>query len=283
MRLANQRQLLATVLFWLLIWVSLPAAAFAEPDLTTLAKEEQNPISTTMQLGFKYFSYSGAGIHGDENPGLLNFYLSLPNKLNDNWNLITQANMPFLSWQYGSQRYSGAGNLQLQMYFSPRKSKTIWGVGPAFQLPTAANPVFDNGQFAAGPVFALVNSHGRWVNAIQGSHLWKMGGSNDKPAVNTSNIQTAINYNFKSGWALSLSAGISVDWAIQQGERSLVPIGLALSHTKVPLRGGHPMTWSIGISYNLIRPDSSPRMQYRFQITHIFPQRTADTVRRHKG
>ena len=289
MELTTRTHYLPALFLMILLLTGLPPMALAQPAQTQtqapiqtkLAQEEQNPISTMMQLGFKYFSYTGAGINGDQKPSLLNMSISLPYRWNKDWNLITQANMPFTSWQYGANNYSGAGNLQMQMYFSPRNSSVIWGVGPAFQFPTAANPVFDNGQYGAGPAFAVVRKAGRWVNAMQGYHLWKVGGRDDNPAMNTTIVQLALNYNLKRGWAISLGSGVIVDWRIAQGEKSVVPLGLMISHTILPKRkGGNPLTWSIGASYNVVRPIGAPQTQYKFQLTYLFPLRTADSPKR---
>ena len=263
----------------LLVWAGSLAISCAKEGLTSLAREEQNPLSTTTQLGLKYFTYIGAGIDGGQNPDLLNVHLSLPYKWSERWNLITQANMPFMSWQYGAQNYSGAGNLQMQMYFSPRKNNRdlIWGVGPALQFPTATNPILENGQFAAGPAFAIVKSYDRWVNALQGYHLWKIGGNHDRPAMSYSFVQLAVNYNLKSGWALGFGSGIAVNWTISQGEKSTVPIGLTIGRTIMPRRGKQPLSWNIGVSYNVIRPAGAPKLQYLFKLTYLFPQRTVDS------
>ncbi len=266
----------------LLLWAILPSMTFAQenaPNVTSLAREEQNPISTMTQLGLRYSSFTGAGINGDQTPSQLNLHISMPYKWNENWNIITQADMPFTSWRYGAYNYSGAGNLLMQMYFSPRKNNKslMWGIGPAVQFPTATNHVFDNGQYAAGPTVAVVRNQGRWVNALQANHLWKVGGSSDSPAMNSTFIQLALNYNLKNGWAVSLGSGAVIDWTIQQGEKSIVPVGWSIGRTIIPRRGGNPISWNIGTSYNVVRPVGAPQMQYKFQLTFLFPQRTVDS------
>ena len=268
------------MVLFLFVWTCTPANSFAQPELTNLAKEEQNPISTMEQFGLRYFSYTGAGINGDQKPSLLTLHLSIPYRLNDDWNVITQADMPFTSWQYGSNNYSGAGNLLMSMYFSPRKSSVIWGVGPVVQFPTASNHVFDNGQYAAGPAFAIVRKKGRWLNAIQGYHLWQVGGREDSPAMNTTAVQLALNYNLTKGWAVTLGSGVVVDWRIAQGEKSIVPVGLTIGHTIIPRRGGNPISCNVGASYNVVRPVGAPQFQYKFQITFLIPQRTVDSPKR---
>ena len=275
--LSHKKYLMTLFLLFLLLIVA-PAASSAQESLTDLAKEEQNPLSTMTQLGLKYFSYSGAGVNGKQDPKLLNLFISMPYKWNKDWDLITQTNVSFASWKYGPQNLSGAGNLQMQMYFSPRNSSFIWGVGPMFQFPTASNPLLDNGQFAAGPTFAAVRKQGRWVNAIQGYHLWKLGGSNDHPAMNYSMVQLAVNYNLKNGWAVSLGSGIIIDWTIKPGEKTTVPLSFSIGRTITPRRrGAQPLSWNVGAAYTAIRPTAAPKWQYKFQITFLFPQRTIDS------
>jgi hypothetical protein len=196
-------------------------------------------------------------------------------KWNDDWNLISVVDLPFAGWKYGAQNYSGVGNLETAMYFSPRKNNKslLWGAGPIIQFPTASNKAFDNGQYAAGPTFALVRQYGHWVNFIAGYQLWKIGGRSDGPAMNTSFLQLAVNYNLDKGWAIGFGTGLVSDWTIAQGEQSLVPVGLTFGRTVITRRG-RPITWNVGASYNVMRPVGAPQMQYSFKLSFLFPQRT---------
>jgi hypothetical protein len=60
----------------------------------------------------------------------------------------------------------GLGDIQPSFFLTPaRVDQWTWGVGPAFQLPTATANELGTGKWSAGPTGALIYTEGPWSPA----------------------------------------------------------------------------------------------------------------------
>ena len=67
------------------------------------------------------------------------------------------------------------------LFFSPKAPTAaglIWGVGPAFQIPTATDNIANN-QWLAGVTGVALRQSGPWTVGALANHLWSVSG-NDK-------------------------------------------------------------------------------------------------------
>lgn len=116
-----------------------------------LAAQSQNPISDLVSLPLQNnwdFNVQPAG----RTRYIGNLQPVVPVKLNDDWNFISRAIVPFVNVPLDDDmRMHGIGDMLGQFYFSPRTSGPfIWGVGPAVLFPTASAPEFGFGEWGAG-------------------------------------------------------------------------------------------------------------------------------------
>jgi hypothetical protein len=148
-----------------------------------------------------------------------------------NWSLITRPILPvidqppFLSGpelraaeqvvgpEIGETEF-GLGDLTPEFFFSPRKPvmlapdlSMVWGVGPAFQFPTATDDELGTGKWSAGPAFVVFLSD-RPLHITTGFlilNLWSFAGDEDRANVNEMTLQPFLNYNLPKGWYLTTS------------------------------------------------------------------------------
>ena len=147
--------------------------AYAQ-DGENLREAAQNPIGDLISLPFQNNTNFDIG-HSDNTQNVLNIQPVYPIHLNQTWNLITRPILPVI---YQPPFFSGRklqavediagpkiadtefglGDLTPELFFSPRKpiqlapgTNLVWGVGPAFQLPTATDEVLGTGKWSAGP------------------------------------------------------------------------------------------------------------------------------------
>ena len=197
------------------------SAAYAQEDLREAA---QNPIGDLISLPFQNNTNFGIG-QTDNIQNVLNVQPVFPFHLNENWNLITRPILPiiyqepFLSGnelqeaegQLGDdvgRDLFGLGDLTPEFFFSPSKPTVlapdvglVWGIGPAFQLPTATNDLLGTGKWSAGPAFVTFLS-AKPLHITTGFlvlNLWSFAGDDDRADVNAMTLQPFLNYNLAEG------------------------------------------------------------------------------------
>ena len=125
-----------------------PLVAEAPPatgaDSESLAKATQNPVASLISVPIQNNSNFNVGPY-DRTQNVLNIQPVIPVTLNENWNLITRVIQPIVWQPYPNQNNGGQfgfGDMNPSFFLSPGKpGKLIWGVGPAFIIPTATNAI----------------------------------------------------------------------------------------------------------------------------------------------
>src|SRR5215831_386839 len=153
--------------------------------------------------------------HTDNTQNVLNIQPVYPTHLNPDWNLISRPILPvigqppFLSGpelraaeqvvspEIGETEF-GLGDLTPEFFFSPRKpiqlgsgASLVWGLGPAFQFPTATDDELGTGKWSAGPGFVVFLSD-RPLHVTTGFlilNLWSFAGEEDRANVNEMTLQ----------------------------------------------------------------------------------------------
>jgi hypothetical protein len=157
-------------------------------------------------------------------------------------------------------------------FLSPSKPRSlIWGIGPAFSLPTATNSRIGSGKWSAGPSVVALIQPGPWTFGALANNLWSFAGDKDRPEVNSFLLQYFINHNFEKGWYFTSSPIITSNWRLERDERWLVPFGAGFG--RVFKKAGQSFNGQVETFYSVIHPDSLPypKWQVRLQLAWLFP------------
>ena len=221
----------------------------AADDTDTLVKQTQNPVASLISVPFQNNLNYPIGPFG-RYQNVLNIQPVIPVGIGQ-WNLITRSILPVINRQdplsKGGTR-AGLGDLSVTLFLSPAKpGKIIWGVGPAFLIPTATASVPGTDKWGAGPsVVALVQPE-HWTIGALTNNVWSFAGGNHEEVdpnraphrfvngfdefidrghkVNSFYLQYFINRNFEKGWYLTSSPILTANWELPSDERWIVPFG----------------------------------------------------------
>jgi hypothetical protein len=260
-----------------------------------LREAAQNPIADLISLPFQNNTNFDIG-RSDNAQNVLNIQPVYPFHLNANWNLIARPILPvidqppFLSGpelhaaeqvfgpEIGETEF-GVGDLTPEFFFSPRKpielgsgASLVWGVGPAFQFPTATDDELGTGKWSAGPGFVVFLSD-RPLKITTGFlilNLWSFAGDEDRANVNAMTLQPFLNYNLPNGWYLTTSPLITANWEANDNNRWTLPIGGGIG--RIFKIGHQPINANLTAYYNVLTPDDiGANWQLRAQWTFLFP------------
>ncbi len=202
-----------------------------------LREAAQNPIADLISVPFQNNTNFDVG-RSENTQNVLNIQPVYPVHLNPSWTLITRPILPVISQppffsgrelqaleeiagpDIGRTEF-GLGDLTPEFFFSPRKPtllapglSLVWGVGPAFQLPTATDDELGTGKWSAGPAFVAFFDD-RSLHLTTGFlilNLWSFAGDADRSTVNAMTLQPFLNYNLPKGWYLTTSPLITANW-----------------------------------------------------------------------
>ncbi len=261
-----------------------------------LREAAQNPIGDLISVPFQNNTNFDIG-HTDNAQNVLNIQPVYPIHLNPDWNLITRPILPVISQppflsgpelhaaeqvvgpEIGETEF-GLGDLTPEFFFSPRKpielgsgASLVWGLGPAFQFPTATDDELGTGKYSAGPGFVVFLSD-RPAHITTGFlilNLWSYAGDEDRANVNAMTLQPFFNYNLPKGWYLTASPLITANWEADDDNRWTVPIGGGIG--RIFKIGHQPINANIAAYYNVVTPDDTGAdWQLRAEWTFLFPE-----------
>jgi hypothetical protein len=246
-----------------------------EDETAELARAAQNPVASMISLPFQNNTTFEFGPK-EKTLNVLNIQPVWPFSLNEDWNLITRTIVPVVSQPSlfsGQDRETGLGDTVFTAFLSPAGGgKLIWGVGPAFLLPTATDDRLGADKWGAGPSAVLLTMPGNWVIGSLFSNIWSFGGSGDQD-VNLFTWQYFVNYNLPQGWYLVSAPIITANWKASSGNKWTVPFGGGFG--KIFRIGSlPPMNANVQGFYNVERPDFVGRWGLRVQLQLMFPRRS---------
>lgn len=239
-----------------------------------LAKQLANPVSNLISVPIQVNMDFGGGADGDGYKSVTNIQPVIPISINDDWNLISRTILP-LSYQKdytydGGWSQSGTGDVVQSLFLSPREtgeSGLIWGLGPAFLLPTASNDSLGSEKWAAGPTGAALVQRGPWTYGVLANHLESFAGEDNRSDVSATFVQPFVNYGAGGGLSYALNLEATYDW---EHDQESVPMNLMA--TKVTKLGDQMVSYGGGLRAYLAGPDSAPDWGVRFVFTLLFPK-----------
>ena len=178
--------------------------------------------------------------------------------------------MPMTS-QPGSDaaRVNGFGDIVTTAFLSPSApSRVIWGVGPAFLLPSATNNALGSEKFGIGPSVVVLTQPARWTLGFLMNHIWSVSGANDRSDMNQTFLQPFANYNLGNGVAAGVTMEASANW--EADERWTAP--LLFSINKVTTFGKRPVNLSVAAGPTVAGPDGGASWRFRLVATFLFPR-----------
>lgn len=238
----------------------------------TLAKESQNPVANIISVPFENNANFGVGPE-DATVNTLNIKPVYPIQLGE-LNLINRFIVPL---EYQEERFedegseSGLGNITYQAFLSPAApGALIWGMGPAFILPTNTDQRLGNDKWSAGPALVLLAKPDHWLFGTLVQHFWSFAGDSDENNVNLSSLQYFINYNFPSGWYLTSNPTMTANWDADSSDRYTVPVGGGVG--KLVRFDEQPVDFKLQGFWNAEKPDGSADWTLQFQVKFLFPK-----------
>ncbi|HMN43345.1 MAG TPA: hypothetical protein PKE27_02160 [Povalibacter sp.] len=252
------------------VW--LPHIACAqEQDADALAKQLSNPVAALISVPLQ-LNYD-TGYANDGEKWLLNVQPVIPISLNDDWNLISRTILPIVDQHdvvnAGSQ--SGIGDITQSLFFSPKKptaSGWIWGVGPAFLLPTATDDLLGTEKWGLGPTaVALKQTQTGWTYGALVNHIWSVAGDDDRADVNSTFLQPFLSKGLGQGRTATINLESSYDW-----DRGQWTVPVNLMYTKVTKFGNQLVSIGGGARYYVEAADGGPDWGLRFVFTLLYPR-----------
>ncbi len=249
--------------------------AAASTTTSDLQKAVQNPVASLISVPIQNNSNFGVGAF-DRTQDVLNIQPVIPAKISKNWMLITRIIQPIIWQPYPDQPTGGEygfGDMNPTFFLSPAKpGKLIWGVGPAFAIPTATNQILGQGKFSMGPSVVALLQPGKWTLGALVNNVWSIAGSGSRPDVNQMLLQYFVNYNLNKGWYLTISPILTANWNASSGNVWTVPFGGGVG--RVMKLGFQPVNISAAFYGNAVYPSGTSPWGMRLQIAFLFPKFT---------
>ena len=249
--------------------------AAASTTTSDLQKAVQNPVASLISVPIQNNSNFGVGPY-DRTQDVLNIQPVIPAKISKNWMLITRIIQPIIWQPYPDQPTGGEygfGDMNPTFFLSPAKpGKLIWGVGPAFAIPTATNQILGQGKFSMGPSVVVLAQPGKWTLGALVNNVWSIAGSGSRPDVNQMLLQYFVNYNLNKGWYITISPILTANWNASSGNVWTVPFGGGVG--RVMKLGFQPVNISAAFYGNAVYPSGASPWGMRLQIAFLFPKLT---------
>jgi hypothetical protein len=250
----------------LLLALTLPVLA----DDADLAKKLANPVADLISVPIQSNYDFGIG-PGDGTRWTTNIQPVIPIGLNDDWNVISRTILPVIDQQGiapgGTTDEFGLGDTVQSFFFSPKSSDPIWGLGPAFLIPTATDSLLGSEKWGAGPTAVVLKQDGPWTCGALANHLWSFAGDGDRDDVNATFFQPFVSYITPTKTTFTLNSETTYDWSNEQWN---VPVNFIVSQLlKI---GDQPVQLFAGARYYLETPDGGPEWGLRLGITFLFPK-----------
>src|SRR5215471_4987948 len=261
-----------------------------EGQANALAKAVQNPVASLISVPLQNNTNFDIGPN-NRTQNILNIQPVIPVRVSNSWNLIMRIITPVIyqpsiasliipaNTPLNHLGTLGLGDMNPTFFLSPAKpKKLIWGIGPAFLLPTATDNVLGQGKWSIAPSVVALVQPGHWAVGALINNVWSFAGGNRTPpfpsqllpcgscgepvgASNTSNVnqmflQYFINYNLMKGWYIAVQPIITANWEATSGNVWTVPFGGKLG--RIMKFGNQPVNLTAQFYGNATYQDALP-------------------------
>jgi hypothetical protein len=248
-----------------------PPTAPSPENEEALRKAAQNPVASLISVPIQ--ENWNFGIQpGDRTQNVLNIQPVIPMSVAKDWNLIIRWITPVIYQPVGTETgYYGLGDMQPAFFFSPKKSKVIWGLGPQLLLPTATKTgILGQGKLGLGPTAVVLIQPGKWTLGALVNNVWSVAGHSDLPDVNQFLLQYFINYNLTKGWFLTWQPTLTANWEATNGGRWVVPLGGGIG--RIMKLGPQPVNVGLQFYGNAVHPPNGSPWSLRISIAFLYPK-----------
>lgn len=245
-------------------------SATADESAADLAKKLSNPIAALISVPLQNNFLFNVG-PGDGFRETTNIQPVIPFELNEHWNLISRTILP-VTYQEGifpgAGHQFGLGDTVQSLFLSPKSTDPfIWGVGPAFLIPTATDDLLGGGKWGAGPTGVILKQSGPWTYGVLANQIWSFAGSDNREDVNVTFIQPFLSYTTKSATTFTVNSESTYDW---QGRQWTIPFNAGVS--QLLKLGGQPVSIGLMGTWYAEAPAGAPDWGIRFVFTFLFPK-----------
>lgn len=235
-----------------------------------LAQQLSNPVADLISVPIQSNLDFGVG-PGDGTRWTTNIQPVIPFALNDDLTLISRTILPIIDIEGVAPGSAGdafgMGDTVQSLFFVPNGADPIWGMGPAFLLPTATDSLLGGEKWGVGPTAVITKQQGPWTYGALANHLWDVAGDDSRAGVNATFIQPFVSYTTPAATTFSATIESIYDWNQAQWN---VPLNFVVSQlTKI---GDQPVQFFGGVRYYLETPDGGPEWGLRFGVTFLFPK-----------
>ena len=239
-------------------------------NVQKLALALANPVANLISVPFQNNTVWGIGENnGSQN--VLNIQPVIPIGITKGINMISRIIVPVIS-QFNVTGMGSSQNaladIQYSIFFSPKVSKVIWGVGPIMSIPTATNTYTGSGRFSIGPTGVLLYQTNGWTMGALVNQFWSVGGNPDRGNQTQGYLQPFFGYSWKSGGGFTLNAEMTQNWKVKRTQTymNLVFSGL----TKL---GKFPVQYAVGPRIPIAAlPELKGYFGVRAVMTFLFPK-----------
>ncbi|OCP38769.1 hypothetical protein [Ensifer sp. LC163] len=247
--------------------------AQAQDSNQELAKKLSNPVAAMISVPFQ-FNYDRGYGPNDGSKSTLNIQPVIPLSVNADWTVISRTILPVTSQndiEGASGSQFGLGDTTQSFFVSPAKpteSGIIWGVGPAFLIPTATDDLLGSEKWGIGPTVVVLKQEGEWTYGALANHIWSFAGSDERNDISSTFLQPFLSYTTKDAWTFSLNTESTYDW---KADEWTVPINVNVS--KLFTIDKQPISLGAGVRYWAAAPDNGPEgLGVRLTLTFLFPK-----------
>ena len=235
--------------------------AHAENDSAAeIAKKLNNPIANMTSVPFQGNFDQNMGVNNNGEKYYMNIQPVIPFSINNDWNMISRTIFPLIHQTnlIPGTSQEGNGDTTQSLFFSPKAPTAdgwIWGVGPAFLLPTASDAKYlGSEKWGVGPTAVVLKQKDGWTYGALVNHISSFAGEDKRENVSATYMQPFLSYTTHTYTTFSINTESTYNWKADDASNAWsVPINVAAAQLfKV---GKQPMQLQLGARYWEESPD----------------------------